>query len=901
MKFPQKKNPMKVLFALTFLIAVGFALNPQLSEAVLMRESSMLDGGGGGGGGTYTQTNVQVPEITPSTTDLVTTEATTNSSGLSAYRYNIQLTKTLWYAWNRWASGCGSTTGCLPSSDSSTQGWVSGLSNPNITVGYDIGVVNPSTGAPYAENANIPTGTQVKLVFGPYVSNNLYWYGTGYSMDSPFGEWRANAAPPPRVSGRVTCDSKDYIVKYDLPGYGLTFDVYIPFVVNPPAKSVSVIPSGLSCGTLTANSDGSSSMLCTVTGTGPIVPRFHFDATYGKFYYRYYDYRTNYVAGCYGNNIPMTDSFGIVTGPSYNTNTSIPAAYQVAIPAADIDFPLNGITSNAPPATPTLTCAASGVTGQALSFSVQGTDPEADTLRYGIDWVNAGTVNEWVPASGYVQSGTSQTVTHTWSAAGTYLVQALSQDAGGGQSAFTSCTVTITAPPAAVSCTATPTTGSTGQSISFASNVSGGSGNYTYSWSDGGTVFGSAATAAKSFSSAGTKTITLTVTDNGLPPTVALSASPTSITNGNSSTLTWSSSNATSCTGTGFTTGGAVSGSVTVSPSTTTNYGLSCTGSGGTNTGSATVTVTPAPTPTASLTASPSSMGAGGAGTVTWSSANTTSCTGTNFSTGGATSGSVLVSPLTTTTYSMTCTGLGGSVTKTDSITIVPAATASLTASPTSITSGGSSTLTWSSTNASSCTGSGFATGSATSGSVAVTPTVDTTYSVTCTGTGGSGSGSATVTVTAAGGGGGGGGGCFAGDTLVTMADGTVRAIDQVRVGDKVLGQGENGVNSAQTVTHVFVHTGGYTVMRINGSLLATPNHPMRVIRDGVASWKPAAAIQVGDELVGTAGTVPVNSIAVDEASVPAVYNLEVEKDHTYFAGGVLVHNKLNNFDSNIN
>jgi hypothetical protein len=113
MKFTQKKNPMKVLFALTFLIAVGFALNPQLSEAVLMRDTSVLDGGGGGGGGTYTQTSVQVPEITPATTDLVTTEATTNSSGLSAYRYNIQLTKTLWYAWNRWASGCGSTTGCL--------------------------------------------------------------------------------------------------------------------------------------------------------------------------------------------------------------------------------------------------------------------------------------------------------------------------------------------------------------------------------------------------------------------------------------------------------------------------------------------------------------------------------------------------------------------------------------------------------------------------------------------------------------------------------------------------------------------------------------------------------------------------------------------------------------------
>lgn len=760
MKFPHKKTAIKVVLVLGMLVALGVAVYPQLSEAVISRQIRVdLDGGGGGGGGTYTQTNVQVPEITPASTDLVTTEATTNSSGLSAYRYNFQISKTLWYAWNRWAGGCNATTGCLPSSDSSTSGWVSGLSNPNITVGYDIGVVNPSTGAPYAENANIPTGTQVKLVFGPYVSNNLYWYGTGYSMDSPFGEWRTNATPPPRVSNRVTCDSKDYVVKYDLPGYNLTFDVYIPFVVHPPARSISVIPSGLSCGSLANNPDGTASMLCTVTGTGPITPRFSFAATYGKFYYRYYDYRTNYVAGCYGNNIAMTDSFGIVTGPSFNTNSSIPAAYQVTIPAADIDFPLNGITSNAPPATPTLTCAASGVTGQALSFTVQGTDPTNDTIRYGIDWVNSNTVNEWVPATGYVPSGSSQTVSHTWGAPGTYVVQALAQDVGGGQSAWASCTVTITAPPAAVSCAAVPTTGSVGQPISFTSNVSGGSGNYTYSWSDAGTVFGSAATAARSFSSAGTKTITLTVTDNGLPPTVALSASPTSIVNGNSSTLTWSSSNATSCTGTGFSTGGAISGSVIVSPSVTTTYNLSCTGSGGTNAGSATVTVSPAPSPTASLTAAPSSMGAGGAGTVTWSSANTTSCTGTNFSTGGATSGTVLVSPLTTTTYSLTCTGTGGSVSKTDSITIVPAATATLSASPAGIYSGDSSTLTWSSANANSCTGSGFSTGNATSGSVAVYPGATTVYSVTCTGTGGSGSASATVSVTAGGGGGGDGGG----------------------------------------------------------------------------------------------------------------------------------------------
>jgi Right handed beta helix region len=70
------------------------------------------------------------------------------------------------------------------------------------------------------------------------------------------------------------------------------------------------------------------------------------------------------------------------------------------------------------------------------------------------------------------------------------------------------------------------------------------------------------------------------------------------------------------------------------------------------------------------------------------------------------------------------------------------AATASLTASPASITSGQSSSLTWSSMNATSCTGTGFM-ASGTSGSASVSPTTNTTYSVTC----GSASASTTVIV----------------------------------------------------------------------------------------------------------------------------------------------------------
>jgi uncharacterized repeat protein (TIGR03803 family) len=230
-------------------------------------------------------------------------------------------------------------------------------------------------------------------------------------------------------------------------------------------------------------------------------------------------------------------------------------------------------------------------------------------------------------------------------------------------------------------------------------------------------------------------------------PTASLTANPTSITAGQSSTLSWSSANATSCTGTGFLTGNAVSGSVSVAPATTATYAVSCTNGSASASANATVTVT-APAPTASLTANPASITAGQSSTLSWSSTNATSCTGNGFLTGNSVTGSVSVTPATTTTYIVTCTNGSASASTSATVTVTGTTpTATLTANPASITSGQSSTLTWSSTNATSCTGTGFSTGNAVSGSVSVTPSTTASYSVNCTNGSTSASASATVTV----------------------------------------------------------------------------------------------------------------------------------------------------------
>ena len=75
-----------------------------------------------------------------------------------------------------------------------------------------------------------------------------------------------------------------------------------------------------------------------------------------------------------------------------------------------------------------------------------------------------------------------------------------------------------------------------------------------------------------------------------------------------------------------------------------------------------------------------------------------------------------------------------------------PTPTVNLSASPSAIDEGQSATLSWSSTDATSCSAS-WISSTATSGSASVSPTVTTTYSISCTGDGGSANDSVTVVV----------------------------------------------------------------------------------------------------------------------------------------------------------
>lgn len=131
------------------------------------------------------------------------------------------------------------------------------------------------------------------------------------------------------------------------------------------------------------------------------------------------------------------------------------------------------------------------------------------------------------------------------------------------------------------------------------------------------------------------------------------------------------------------------------------------------------------------------------------------------------------------------------------------------------------------------------------------------------------------------------GGGCFGEGTTVLMADGSLKKIEEIVEGEEVLtrtDKDQTPVKAKVTGTH---KTTEYGYLIINGHLKVTADHILWVNN----SWREAGSIMPGDDLTGQDGqVVRVESVEWQRGELQ-VYNLTVEKYHSYFAGGVYVHN----------
>jgi uncharacterized repeat protein (TIGR01451 family) len=171
--------------------------------------------------------------------------------------------------------------------------------------------------------------------------------------------------------------------------------------------------------------------------------------------------------------------------------------------------------------------------------------------------------------------------------------------------------------PLSVSCYASPNYPQINQTVTFYSNVSGGSGNYTYYWS--GYASGNGSYSQQTFSSSGTYSANLMVYDsNGrsgstscsayvqgqsiLTPTLNFWADKYTLNQGEATYLRWTSNNTNYCVASnGWSGSKSTSNYESTAPNSQTTYTLTCYGNGGQVTQSLTLYVT-SPTTTLNFT-----------------------------------------------------------------------------------------------------------------------------------------------------------------------------------------------------------------------------------------------------------------------------------------------------------
>ncbi|MFG2006513.1 polymorphic toxin-type HINT domain-containing protein [Spirillospora sp. NPDC048911] len=155
--------------------------------------------------------------------------------------------------------------------------------------------------------------------------------------------------------------------------------------------------------------------------------------------------------------------------------------------------------------------------------------------------------------------------------------------------------------------------------------------------------------------------------------------------------------------------------------------------------------------------------------------------------------------------------------------------------------------------------------------------------------------------------------GCsFLASTAVLLSNGTSKAIDQIKVGDKVLATDpETGKTTPRPVIDTIVGADTKTLVQLtvdaterskaantekkpkSGILIATDNHPFWVVNK--KQWLDAGQLKPGMWLRTSTGTHVQITAIKSWTKYAQVYNLTVQTDHTYYvlAGNtpVLVHN----------
>ena len=300
----------------------------------------------------------------------------------------------------------------------------------------------------------VPRGTKVRFEIVPHRPEDIYWFTTGYDFDTPYGDWSSEAIPAKDI-----CVEKNFVFSI-----GITFPlaagyyIYSAFAVTPPVTSISVH------GTANPSCSGNVSDMkrtCTLESQGDVTADISFAKTGGFFYgglkYAYDTHNpgvdttkcfsrgksleVNYLASPnYRYVAPTAQGYGPAyhyvapTGQGYVSSAVFAEQAPVVVPAQTISCPIT-IGAAESPSTPVIS-GGSCTVDTPYSISVTSTDPDGHQLKYGVDWDADGTIDQFVPPSGYVNSGVTQSAFRLYSLAGHKQIRVIAINDQGARSAW---------------------------------------------------------------------------------------------------------------------------------------------------------------------------------------------------------------------------------------------------------------------------------------------------------------------------------------------------------------------------------------------------------------------------------------------------------------------------------
>jgi hypothetical protein len=333
------------------------------------------------------------------------------------------------------------------------------IQNPTARIEYNVEVTDADTGAVYrcGSSTPIPVDTRLRFRFIPHESQDIYWFSTGASFDSPYGDWVNNAARP-HADMCSNFASKDYVgtdtnKNNPNPAGMITGKIYYSLSVDPPTKTLAV-DSQFEC----SGTASSLSRVCKAKTPGPTTNTFSWSATKGKYYGRTKVTQgtetTRTVENRNGTTRTVTTE-AIPTGSCWTSNRAAEhvvkkdnsawafyfAPYDLDVPKQTFNCPIVIATPPDGNRTPTISAGnpPACTTGSPHTLSFTGSDPDGDKIKYIINWGHLGSSDTWVNGTSDIEttalmnSGSIQK-TRTYSLIGSKSVLVRVEDEHGARS-----------------------------------------------------------------------------------------------------------------------------------------------------------------------------------------------------------------------------------------------------------------------------------------------------------------------------------------------------------------------------------------------------------------------------------------------------------------------------------